>query len=217
MSTTNKKYLDYNGLSKVADKVKERLLKVTTMPISPSINDTVLYVGTNSGSYVQGNVYQWDGTQWNQIGGGGHIMSPTPVSDLTEATIVTAVNGAQDTNDNVPSLYGIQKWTNTKTIRRIMTGTQTGSKITATGIGTWDDSSTPDETDWWQDAAFIIPDNADNIDISIKWDPAGDDVGLGGYIWDTTTGKICIKFSNRVTIATCRIAVDITYTRNEVA
>jgi hypothetical protein len=57
---------------------------------------------------------------------------------------------------------------------------------------------------------------SDDVDISIKFDPSGDTATLGGYIFDSTTGKICIKFGNSITVDTARIAVDITYTRNEV-
>ena len=57
---------------------------------------------------------------------------------------------------------------------------------------------------------------SDDVDISIKFDPSGDTATLGGYIFDSTTGKICIKFGNSITVNTARIAVDITYTRNEV-
>jgi hypothetical protein len=145
-----------------------------------------------------------------------------------------------------------------------------GTTMTATGIGTWTDKAidqitSSDETDWWYDAAFIVPvyymltsdtsivtgktyytrsgsgteqdpyvytavaspviadigtyyeQYSDDVDISIKFDPSGDTATLGGYIFDSTTGKICIKFGNSITVDTAKIAVDITYTRNEVS
>lgn len=144
----------------------------------------------------------------------GHTMAPTPASGLTESTIVTAIKAAAGTNAQVPSLYGVQKWTNEKKVRRTISG---ASSIGSTGIGTWDDSDTPDETDWWYDAAFKIPDNANDIDIDFKFDPTGSLVAVGGYILDTTTGKLCVKFANTVDPATTKFAVDITYTRNEVS
>lgn len=58
---------------------------------------------------------------------------------------------------------------------------------------------------------------SDDVDVCIKFDPSGDTAVLGGYILDTTTGKICIKFANSINISTARIAVDLTYTRNEVS
>ena len=111
---------------------------------------------------------------------------------------------------------GIAGYVNTFTYRRTKTGTG------ATGVGTWDDNTPPTETDWWSDSAFIIPSGVDEDSIEIKFlfEPLSDGtpIGLGGYIWDTTTGKICIKFANDITdyMATAKVAVDITYTRNEV-
>ena len=148
---------------------------------------------------------------------GGNTILPTPGgSSATESGVVNVVQNATNSSEDVPSLYGIQKWSNRKTFRRVMDGSAAGTLISATGIGTWSDDPVPSEADWWQDAAFIIPDNADDVDISFKFDPTGDAVALGGYILDTTTGKLCIKFANSVTVATCRVAVDITYTRTEV-
>ena len=145
-------------------------------------------------------------------------IAPTPSSSLDEDDIVTSVNGAINTNSNAPSLYGVQQWSNEKKVRRVLDGSNipSGTTMTATGIGTWDNSGTPDETDWWYDDAFKIT-NADDIDLSLKFDPTGEVVTLGGYILDTTSGKICIKFGNSVTISNTKIAVDITYTRNEVS
>ena len=57
MSNTTKKYLDYTGLSTIANKIKDRLEKVTTMPVSPSNGDTVLYVGATTSSYTKGTIY----------------------------------------------------------------------------------------------------------------------------------------------------------------
>lgn len=167
--------------------------------------DTVTVIG-NSYDYV--------------LNPSSYTMSPTPSSSLTESTVVSTVNGATNTNNNVASLYGIQKYSNEKKVRRILDGSSipSGTSATSTGIGTWTDSATPttaDEADWWYDAAFMIPDNSNDVDLSIKFDPTGDTVTLGGYILDTTTGKICIKFGNSINISTAKIAVDITYTRNE--
>ena len=195
-------------------------------------------------------------------------IAPTPVSGLTESDIVDAVNSATATNANAPSLYGVQKYSNEKTVRRVLNGANipSGTSMTATGIGTWTDKSvdqitSSDETDWWYDSAFVVPvyymlttdtsivtgktyytrsgtapnytytvvaspvvtdigtyyeQYSDDVDISIKFDPSGDTTTLGGYIFDSTTGKICIKFGNSINVLTARIAVDLTYTRNEV-
>ena len=196
-------------------------------------------------------------------------IAPTPSSGLTESDIVDAVNSATATNANTPSLYGVQQYSNEKTVRRVLNGANipSGTSMTATGIGTWFDGDistivpSTDEADWWYDSAFIVPvyyvltsdtsivtgktyytrsgtapnytytvvaspvvadigtyyeQYSDDVDISIKFDPSGDTATLGGYIFDSTTGKICIKFGNSITVDTARIAVDITYTRNEV-
>lgn len=200
-------------------------------------------------------------------------IAPTPASGLTENEIVSTVNSVTATNANAPSLYGIQKYSNEKTVRRILSGGNipSGTTMTATGIGTWFDGDpstivpSTDEADWWYDAAFVIPvyyvltsdtsivtdktyytrsgsgteqdpyvytvvanpvvgdigtyyeQYSDDIDLSFKFDPSSKEpIGLGGYILDTTTGKICIKFANSITPLKARIAVDITYTRNEV-
>ena len=164
-----------------------------------------------------GLIYK-SGLLYSGKGGGSVSIEPTPSAGLTESTIVSTVNSATGTSTDVPSLFGVQKWTNTKTVRRIMDGSNvpSGTTMTTTGIGTWDDSATPVETDWWYDAAFVFTDS-DNIDISIKFDPNGETIALGGYILDTTTGKICIKFANAISsVTTAKVAVDITYTRNEV-
>ena len=191
-------------------------------------------------------------------------ISPTPSSNPTESDIVDAVNLASSNNSNAPSLYGIQQWTNEKKIRRVLNGANipSGTTADATGIGTWDDTEPPTETDWWYDAAFVVPvyykpttdtiivtgktyytqdtsttpytytvvanpvvadigtyyeQYSDDVEISIKFDPSGDTTVLGGYILDTTTGKICIKFANSIDITKARIAVDLIYTRNEVS
>lgn len=82
MSTTTKKYLGYDGLSTVANKIKDRLEKVTTMPASPSNGDAVLYVGTTTSSYTNGLVYIYDSStsSWRAAGGGGGSSSASNVS-----------------------------------------------------------------------------------------------------------------------------------------
>ena len=137
-------------------------------------------------------------------------VSPTP----TESIVVTALTtGTSSSSTEAASAYAVQQWSNSDTKRFTCPISASASGIT--GIGDWDDST---EADWWQDNAFMLPDSIDskNIDISFKFDPQvnnGEVVVLGGYILDTTTGKLCIKFANTVYNAQL-IAVDITYTRN---
>ena len=143
---------------------------------------------------------------------------PAPSSSNTETTVVQAITGASNTTANPPSAYAMQQWSNRLTKRFIYTGTIASG---ATGIGTWDASATPTETDWWQDDGFKIPDSANSTDIDVvfMFDPQaanGDVLTLGGYILDTTTGSLCIKFASPAKVATHKVAVDITYTRNYV-
>ena len=140
--------------------------------------------------------------------------SPTP----TEASVVSAISGVSANTTNAASAYATQQWSNRLTKRFIYTGTIASG---ATGIGTWDASATPTETDWWQDIGFKIPDsaNSEDIDVTFMFDPQaanGDVLTLGGYILDTTTGSLCIKFASPAKVATHKVAVDITYTRNYV-
>ena len=53
-----KKYLDYDGLQAIAQKVNARLKTETTMPDSPSNGAIRLYVGDTDGDFVKGHVYQ---------------------------------------------------------------------------------------------------------------------------------------------------------------
>ena len=90
----------------------------------------------------------------------------------------------------------------------------TSVQTTATGYKSyW--TTVPTETDWWYDAAFVAEDDSDDIEVSLKFDPTGDTVALGGYMLDSNTGRICIKFANSITPSTAKIAVDVVHTRNE--
>jgi len=154
--------------------------------------------------------------------GGGHEMLPDPegTPSPTEESVVNAVTNAASTNDNVASLFGIQKWSNVKRIRVLYNGT-----VGHTGIGTWKDGAvtSADEADWWQNNAFMLLDTSSptvdgyDTDFNIMVDPSSEPVTLGGFIIDTTTGKMCIRFANYViNPADVKIAVDITFTRTDV-
>ena len=167
---------------------------------------------------------------------GGHTMTPTPGAGVNEASIVSAIGTAVTEggeNDDVVSAYGVGKWTNVKTFRRVALGSD--GDIHATGIGTWTDAdpssiTTADEATWWEDEAFYIPSSGvdpDSVEIKFLFEPLADGtpIALGGYLWDTDYvhdnthyGRICIKFANDITgyTSTAKVAVDITYTRNEV-
>lgn len=61
------KYLNEEGLSRVADYVNAKLTFVSSMPVSPDTNQIVLYVGVDSDPYFQGGIYKFDGTDWALI------------------------------------------------------------------------------------------------------------------------------------------------------
>ena len=176
--------------------------------ISSPANDQVLKYNGTSGKWENGT-------------GGGHTMTPTPSAGLTDAQIVNAINTPQDgSNQNVVSAYSIQRWSNGQTKRFIVDGSDVSAPIGTTGIGTWDDSATPTETDWFYIADLYGLDvsDSDDIDVSLKFDPSsGEPIILGGYIIDTATGKMCIKFANTIATPTsAKVGIDITYLRNEV-
>lgn len=76
-----------------------------------------------------------------------------------------------------------------------------------------------DEQDWLplDILKTIDVDNSDNLSVSLKFDPkTNEPIVLGGYIIDTDTGNICIKFANTIKdTENARVGIDITYTRNE--
>ena len=153
--------------------------------------------------------------------GGGHIMNPAPDVSLEESDVVEAVNGAQEDNDEVASLFGIQRWSNVKTTRVACPANKVGNY----GIGTWqsilNNPTAQQEAawGWWQSDVFKLLGGSPgyDVDFAIKYDPSGSPVTLGGYLVDTTTGYLCIKFANYVpTPSNAKVFVDVTITRNDV-
>ena len=59
----------------------------------------------------------------------------------------------------------------------------------------------------------------DNISLGLKFDPkTGEAITLGGYVIDTDTGNICIKFGNSIEdTENARVGIDIIYTRNDIS
>lgn len=76
-----------------------------------------------------------------------------------------------------------------------------------------------DESDWLplDILKTINADDSDDIGVSLKFDPkTNEPITLGGYIIDTDTGNMCIKFGNSISDTEhARVAIDITYTRND--
>lgn len=173
-----------------------------------------------------GQILQYDGSvgEWvAAYGGSGHDLKPTPGLTLTEDNVVAYIKGKvnDSTNNEVTSIYSIAHWSNVKRIRLLYNDT-----IGHTGIGTWKDGpiTAADETDWWENNVFKLLDTLDpavdgyDTDVSIKFDPGnGEIVSLGGYMIDTTTGKMCIRFANYLADpSNAKIAVDVTFTRTNV-
>lgn len=167
------------------------------------------------------------------VGGGGHEMSPNPSAtpSPTQASLVTAVKAATNTNNNVASLWGVKTWSNMCTEKRIILDNSESTIIGSTGIGTWQDElvnpSAADEAGWgwYHDSALELDAQltawgatADDIELNFLFDPStGEPVVLGGYILDTTTGYICIKFASEISDTTnIKIGIDIKVTRTNV-
>lgn len=176
-------------------------------------------------------------------GGGGHQILPTPSSSTPtggwEYATVSAINASDSQSDKIVSLWGTGNWSNTMTKRIVYNGT---IEQGATGIGQWLDGNelntlkaksvsdrATDESSygWWYDAHFEHLDQTtdpvsgtivvrDNYDLSFKFEPqdTGEIIILGGYILDTDTGYMCIKFGSPIKNEGNKIAVDITINNN---
>lgn len=242
-SATTKKKLTWTNIKAVLKSYFDGLYATITnlntkadlIDLASAFNSASAYAIGAYVTYTDGNMYRftsahtagdpWSSSEVTLVTVGSELgsisstdilppSSPTP----TESSVVSAISGAPANTTSAASAYATQQWSNRLTKRFIYTGTIASG---ATGIGTWDDSQTPTETDWWQDDGFKIPDsaNSEDIDVAFMFDPQtadGDVLTLGGYILDTTTGSLCIKFGSSAKVATHKVAVDITYTRNYV-
>lgn len=82
-----------------------------------------------------------------------------------------------------------------------------------------------DESDWlYLDILTTITSTnpvsgmtTNDISLGLKFDPSSNEViVLGGYMIDTDTGNICVKFANSISdVANAKVAIDITYTRTD--
>ena len=180
------------------------------------------------GTVSNGQILMFDSETGNweaKYGGSGHDLKPAPVSSLTEDDVVNYIRsqGTNKLNNEVTSIFGINKWTNVKTFRVV---TKTG--IGHYGIGEWKDSvvnptAAQEQTwGWWQNDIFkLLGDTTQqgyDVDFDIKFDPGnGETITLGGYIIDTDTGYVCIKFANYlVDTSHAKVAIDVTFTRTDV-
>lgn len=167
-----------------------------------------------------------------------HTMTPTPNASLTRADLQTAIASAVTEggiNDDVVSAWAVGNWSNTMTQRVIYSGT---IAVGDTGIGTWltndeletlkavSDLTTREAMEvgtggygWWKDVHFLGLDSFDDYEIKIKYKlkDTNEVITLGGFILDTDTGCLCIKFGSAIQNAGNVVAVDITITQNNIS
>ena len=155
---------------------------------------------------------------------GGHTMLPTPNASVDESAVVSAVKGGiteGGINDDVASLYGVGKWSNTMTKTYKIQGIAGSSTpITQSGIGNFDMTGV-DQTGWVTIPALIGSGTDPYLDIKLGFDPTTVSVPitLGGWVVDDSTGKMCIKFGNEIPEAdthTALVTVEVIFKRTEV-
>ena len=170
--------------------------------------------------------------------GGSYEMTPPPNASLTRSDLQTAIAAAVTEggiNDDVVSAWAIGTWSNTLTCRVVYSGT---IAVGDTGIGTWPTDSQlavlRAESDltvreamettgtggygWWKDSHFVIP-NAYDYEIKFKYKlkDDGEIITLGGYILDTETGCMCIKFGSEIINSGNVVAVDVMIVQNNIS
>lgn len=209
----------------------------STITTLSGLTDTTIATTPTDGQVL---TYDSNTSKWINAtpSGGGHTMTPTPSASLTRSDLQTAVASAVTEggiNDDVVSAWAIGTWSNTMTNRVIYSGT---IAVGDTGIGTWlTDSQLAAlraETDpvarealevgtggygWWKDSHFIGLDSYNDYEIKIKYKLQDNDeiITLGGFILDTDTGCLCIKFGSAIKNAGNVVAVDITITQNNIS
>jgi len=103
------KYLNEEGLQKVADNVNTRLKTVSEMPVTASPGAIRLYVGENTANYKRGHTYQWkDATvgdvyyAWVDIEGPWYIYTKTATPDSESTIYWNEDNHGQPVTDKAP-------------------------------------------------------------------------------------------------------------------
>lgn len=105
------KYLNLNGLAEVAEYVNEKLKKVTVMPLTPELNDIVLYNGATTVNYKQGSIYlytvvetyyKWsDGTDDYYTKAAPPTIGDTVYSDASGTDSGFTIEAYDETNNQV--------------------------------------------------------------------------------------------------------------------
>lgn len=174
-------------------------------------------------------------------GGGGDDIIPDldVTANPTESDIVEDISGAPNTDQHVVSAWGIKTWSNQCLEKRIIIKNTAGGtqNIGSTGIGEWQDdpegATAADEAGWgWYYDSFLKLDDSDtldswhctpdDIDINFLFDPGSTSIpiAIGGYILDTDTGYICIKFASEIRqsadLENLKIAIDVKVSRTNV-
>lgn len=169
----------------------------------------------------------------NGGGSGGHTMLPAPAAGLTIADIRSAIAGALlegPTNDDVMSIWSMAQWSNVLTSRVVYNGTiavgdnTIGEWLGDSALATLKAKSAADRAvdeagyGWWYDAHFIGLDLYDGYELHFKNKDTNEDMMiLGGYVIDTDTGYLCVKFANTAKVATNKIAVDVTIVNSNIS
>ena len=181
-----------------------------------------------------GDVLGFDGTDWIATAqAGGHNMTPTPASGLDIDDVRTAMTAAEtegSENDDVMSAWAVGQWANTLTKEVIYNGTIAVGDNT---IGDWLSQSELEALaaesnlavraaseathGWWHDDAFVGIDAFDDYRIEFTRKVGKDIITLGGYIIDTDTGYMCVKFGAPTTVAGNKVGVEITVINNGVS
>lgn len=178
---------------------------------NPSVAGTNGQVLTSNGT---------GGATWENPAGGGHEMykalSELPTDSDGNVNIPSS-------DEHVMSAYAITHLANKFTDRIVISALVT--EQSGTGIGTWCTKTiwtTTDEADWIgartgeEAISDLLKISANNEEIELAFSFEIDNnepITLGGYQLDTTTGRLCIKFGNKIT-KNNKIAIDITRTTN---
>lgn len=105
---------------------------------------------------------------------GGHTMIPVPSALLTASQLIASVSGADNTNDKVPSLWGLKTWANCDAIELLTTVAQGVDTI-----GVWEDDFKEEgasRVGWlWHSALYGVYSD-DSIECRPVFDLAGEEV-----------------------------------------